>query len=66
MDAIGWSGEVYAAAAILAKTLTTEELTRLSLLFTQLGTTLGTIAALQPLEEETEGGDAAASDLSAL
>lgn len=51
MDAYDWSTGVYAAAVAIAKCMTTEELSRTSLLLTQLGTTLGTLAALRQMEE---------------
>ena len=51
MDAIEWSASVYAAAATIAQNAQSrEELIRIALMFTQLGTTLSTIAALQALE----------------
>lgn len=53
MDAIEWSTGVYVAAVAMAQCMTREELTRTALLFTQLGTTLATIAALKNLEEGT-------------
>lgn len=64
MDAFEQSGGVYALAVALAKCMTTEELTRAALLISQLGATLGTLAALQSLEQ----GDSAqeAADLSGL
>ena len=51
MDAHDWSTGIYAAAVAIAKCMTTEELSRTSLLLTQLGTTLGTLAALRQMEE---------------
>lgn len=64
MDAFEQSGGVYALAVALARCMTTEELTRAALLITQLGATMGTLAALQSLEQ----GDGAqeAADLSGL
>ena len=59
MDAYDWSTGVYAAAVAIAKCMTTEELSRTSLLLTQLGTTLGTLAALRQLEEGGSGTTAA-------
>ena len=50
MDAYDWSTGVYATAVAMAKCMTTEELSRTAILLTQLGTTLGTIAALRELE----------------
>ena len=48
MDAVEWSTSVYAAAVAIAKNAESrEELVRLALLFTQLGTILSTLAALQ-------------------
>lgn len=64
MDAFEQSGGVYALAVALAKCMTTEELTRAALLITQLGTTMGTMAALQSLEQG--GGVQEAADLSGL
>ena len=52
MDAMQWSTGVHALAMTLAKSMTTEELAQASLLFTQLGTTLATIAALQGIQQE--------------
>ena len=49
MDAYDWSTGIYAAA--VARCMTTEELSRAAVLLTQLGTTLGTLAALRQLEE---------------
>ena len=47
MDAYEQRASVYAAAAAIAKSARSrEELVRLALLFTQLGSTLSTIAAL--------------------
>ena len=51
MDAYDWSTGIYAAAVAMAKCMTTEELSRTAILLTQLGTTLGTLAALRQLEE---------------
>ena len=67
MDAIEWSASVYAAAATIAKSAQSrEELVRLALMFTQLGTTLSTIAALQALDQNTAAGNNQAADLSTL
>ena len=44
MDAFEQSASVYALALTLAKSMSTEELTRTALLLTQLGTTLATRA----------------------
>lgn len=63
MDAVEWTTGVYAAAVALARNMTPEELTRTALLFTQLGTTLATLAALQGLEG---GAVREAEDLSGL
>ena len=63
MDAFEWTTKVYATAMMLAKCMTTRELTRTALLFTQLGTTLATMAAFRNLEE---GDAAAAADLTDL
>ena len=54
MDAVEWSTSIYALATAMARCMSPEELTRASLLLTQLGTTLGTIAALRELEETGE------------
>ena len=63
MDAVQWSTSVHALAVSIARSMDTDDLTRVALLFTQLGTTLATIAALQGLDE----GDASeAADLSGL
>lgn len=67
MDAYEQSASVYAAAAAIAKSARSrEELVRLALLFTQLGTTLSTIAALQALDANTTAGNSQAADLSTL
>ena len=67
VDAIEWSASVYAAAATIAKNAQSrEELVRLALMFTQLGTTLSTIAALQALDQNTTAGNTQATDLSTL
>lgn len=50
MDAMGQSAAVQTLALLMARCLTQEELSRAALLLTQLGTTLGTIAALGELE----------------
>lgn len=63
MDAFEWSAGVYATALTLAKCMSTKDLTRTALLFTQLGTTLATLAALQNLEA---GDTTQAEDLSDL
>ena len=52
VDALEQSTAVQALATLLAQCLTREELSRAALLLTQLGTTLGTIAALRELESE--------------
>ena len=51
MDAYDWGTGVYAVAVAMAKCMTTEELSRAAILLTQLGTTLGTLAALRQMEE---------------
>ena len=67
MDAIEWSASVYAAAATIAKNAQSrEELIRMALMFTQLGTTLSTIAALQALDANTTAGNTQAAGLSSL
>lgn len=66
MDAIEWSASVYAAATIAKNAQSREELVRLALMFTQLGTTLSTIAALQALDQNTAAGNSQAADLSTL
>ena len=53
MDALEQSTAVQALALVLAENLSREDLARASLLLTQLGTTLATIAALKNLEEGT-------------
>ena len=47
MDAYEWSAGVYALAVALSRSMTAEETERMALLFTQLGTTLDTLAALR-------------------
>ena len=67
MDAIEWSASVYAAAATIAQNAKSrEELIRIALMFTQLGTTLSTIAALQALDANTAAGNTQAAGLSSL
>jgi len=44
----------------MAKCMTTEELSRTAILLTQLGTTLGTLAALRQMEE---GGTGAVTEV---
>lgn len=66
MDAFEQSSSVYALAVAIAKSLPQEDVTRLALLFTQLGTTLSVLTALQSLEKNTAAGNAEAADLSAL
>ena len=67
MDAVEWSTSVYAAAVAIAKNAESrEELVRLALLFTQLGTILSTLAALQALDQNTTAGASQAADLSTL
>ena len=66
MDAIEQTGSVYTLAVAVAKNLPPEDLTRAALAFTQLGTTLSVLAALQSLERNTAAGDVAAADLPAL
>lgn len=67
MDAFEQSNSVYATALAIAKTAKSrEELVRLALLFTQLGTTLSTLAALQALDANTTAGNTEAADLSTL
>ena len=60
MDAYDWSTGVYATAVAMAKCMTTEELSRTAILLTQLGTTLGTLAALRQMEE---GGTGAVTEV---
>lgn len=50
MDAYDWSTGIYAAAVAMARCMTTEELSRAAVLLTQLGTTLGTLAALRQMD----------------
>ena len=67
MDAFEQSASVYALAVAIAKNAgSREELVRLALLFTQLGTTPPTLAAPQALDASTAAGDAEAADLSTL
>lgn len=51
MDACGWVTAIHAMALTMAREMTPDELNRAALLFTQLGTTLATLAGLQDLEE---------------
>ena len=51
MDAFDWIAGVYMTALAMAKCMDSKELTRSALIFTQLGTTLATLAALQELDE---------------
>ena len=60
VDALEQSTAVQALAALLAQCLTREELSRAALLLTQLGTTLGTLAALRQMEE---GGTGAVTEV---
>ena len=53
MDTFQQSTSVYALAVTLAKSMSTEELTRASLLLTQLSTTMATLAGLQNLEQSS-------------
>ena len=53
MDTFQQSTSVYALAVALAKSMSTEELTRASLLLTQLSTTMATLAGLQNLEQSS-------------
>ena len=64
MDAFEESTSVYALVVALARNMSTEELTRTSLLLTQLGTTMATLAGLQSLEQSSSARELA--DLSAL
>lgn len=58
MDAIQWSTGVHATAMAIARCASSpEELTRTALFFTQLGTTLAAMAAIQGLD----AADAAAA-----
>ena len=66
VDAFAQSTGVYALAVAIAQCLSQEELVRLALLLTQLGTTLSTLAALQSLESSTAAGETRAAELSAL
>ena len=52
MDAFDWIAGVYMTALAMAKCMDSKELTRGSLIFTQLGTTLGTLAALRELDAD--------------
>ena len=52
MDVCAWSGSISALALLLARSMSTEELAKLSLLLTQLlGTQLATLAALEQMEQ---------------
>ncbi len=64
MDAFEQSAGVYALAVTLARSMTTEELTRTALLLTQLGTTMATLAGLQNLDRSSSAQELA--DLSGL
>ena len=64
MDAYGWSAGIQAAALAMAENMTPEQLTLAGIVFTQLGTTLSTIAAIQNLGESSSAQDIA--DLSGL
>ena len=66
MDAIEQTSGVYALAVAMAKCLPPEDLIRAALAFTQLGTTLSVLSALQSLERNTAAGNAEAADLSAI
>ena len=57
MGALEESSAVHALALAMAKTLEPEEASRLALLLTQLGTTLGTIVALQQLDTGSDSDD---------
>ena len=59
MDAYDWSTGVYATAVAMAKCMTTEELSRTAILLPQLGTTLGTLAALGYVRLGKRAGKAA-------
>ena len=64
MDTFEQSTGVYALVVALAKSMSTEELTRTSLLLTQLSTTMATLAGLQNLEQSSSTQELA--DLSGL
>ena len=64
VDTFEQSTGVYALAVALAKSMSTEELTRTSLLLTQLSTTMATLAGLQNLEQSSSTQELA--DLSGL
>ena len=55
-----WSTGVYVTAVAMAKCMTTEEVPPRGSLLTQLGTTLGTLAALRQMEE---GGTGAVTEV---
>lgn len=57
MDAMDWSNGVYALAVAMARCMTQEELSRAALVLTQLGTTLGTMAALRELDDRENSTD---------
>lgn len=64
MDTFEQSTSVYALAVALAKSMSTEELTRTSLLLTQLSTTMATLAGLRNLDQSSSTQELA--DLSGL
>lgn len=64
MDAFEQSAGVYALAVTLARSMTTEELTRTALPLTQLGTAMATLAGLQNLDRSSSAQELA--DLSGL
>lgn len=55
MDAFGCVTAIHAMALAMAREMTPDELNRAALLFTQLGTTLATLAGMQDL---ADGGSA--------
>ena len=66
VDAFAQSTGVYALAVAIARCLSQEEVVRLALLLSQLGTPLSTLSALQSPEEGTAAGETRAADLGAL
>jgi len=65
VDAIEWSTSIHALAVSLSKSLSQEDYARAALLFTQLGTTMSVIVALQDLDQGASAAQEAA-DLSGV
>ena len=66
MDACQWSLQIQAMALTIAKCLPTDDLTRVSLILTQLGTNLATIAALRSLDEPDPASSGATAATAAI